>query len=243
MISEQVRELNRNYEEVKRGMVASNNRLTDAEGALLRVERKVDTLLSRPAELQSSNVPSLSRADGAVTMGGAFLAPVPRLESIPADLVIPEESLQQVVAKTNSGKHFASSILKFVWPELFGPDMRRLCYNWNGQRVKTPLDDRRKRVVELYTHFYYPETRHQKLWSDVVSHINERMRQKDGRKQIVPATQEARASYSSEDENRNPAASTESCILDEYGQADVSEDNLDNIPASVNLTSSFSYMD
>ena len=126
---------------------------------------------------------------------------MPRVESIPEDLVIGEEVLQSAL---NCAKHFATLILKSVWPELFGPQQRRMAYNWNGTRGKTPLDERRKRVVEIYTHFYFPETRHQKVWLDVVGRINERMK-RQWRKKSSQRNEAYEESSGEEDgENRDP---------------------------------------
>lgn len=46
MISEQVREIHEQNEDVKQSFVTFNERLADIEGALLRVDRKLDTILS-----------------------------------------------------------------------------------------------------------------------------------------------------------------------------------------------------
>ena len=48
--------------------------------------------------------------------------PVPRVESIPEDLVIGEDILQSALNCTKRGKHFATLLLKSVWPELYNID-------------------------------------------------------------------------------------------------------------------------
>ena len=204
MVSEQLRDVQRQNEEIKRMLQATNKRQTNLEIAILRVEKKIDTSLSQRIPEPTPVTTATTHQDGGVTLSGSLLAPVPRVESIPEDLVIGEEILQSALNCAKSGKHFATLILKSVWPELFGPQQRWMAYNWNGTRGKTPLDERRKRVVEIYTHFYFPETRYQKVWSDVVARINERMR-RQWRKRSSQRNEAYEESSGEEDgENRDP---------------------------------------
>lgn len=168
-------------------------------------------------------------------MAGVLPTLMPRLETIPDDIVIPEESLQQVVDNTNSGKHFTGSFLKFVWPEL-------LCSNWNGQPGKTPLDERRKRVVELYTHFYYQETQHQTsglIWFP--ASMKARDRKMGGRRWCQQPRKHEPCIHHLKMRRGTQLLQQNLVLLTSTGKQ--MSMNLDNIPASVNLISSFLYKD
>ena len=235
MVSEQLRDVQRQNEEIKRTLQATNKRQTNLEIAILRLEKKIDTSLSQRIQEPTPVTTATTHQDGGVTLSGSLLAPVPRVESIPEDLVLGEEVLQSALNCAKSGKHFATLILKSVWPELFGPQQRRMAYNWNGTRGKTPLDERRKRVVEIYTHFYFPETRHQKVWSDVVGRINERMRRQWRKKSSQRHEAHGESSGEEDGENRDPNGR----VLTSVDQ----NDDLLEIPETMNFSNSFSYLD
>ena len=110
-----------------------------------------------------------------------------------------------------------------------------MAYNWNGTRGKTPLDERRKHVVEIYTHFYYPETQHLKVWSDVGGRINETMRRQWKKKSSQRNGAFEESSGEDDGENTDPNER----VLTSGDQ----EDDLSAIPETMNFSNSFSYLD
>lgn len=164
VIVEQQRVSNKKQDDIVKAIAATNKRLTENTVVQVRLERKVDQLLSERA---TANV--------AEPIAQVQVTPAD-IENIPSEFALGSDLLDTLRRTSTCPGHFAAQTLPTVFPELFGPDQLRLLYNWDGKLNKRPLDDARKAVVTQYTLFFYPESRH--AWKDVKDRINERLRRK-----------------------------------------------------------------
>ena len=171
---EQLREYNKNNNENKKAVAATNRRITELESTVTRVETKIDQLMLMFAQQGQSNIGANNGTAANAHTTGAYAT----VEEIAPHLRVPSETLTLTHRKSHGAGHFASLLLPVIFPELFGPMRTRLNYNWDGCRAKNPLDAEKKSVLKTYTNMYYPESRTESSWAACVSKINECLRRK-----------------------------------------------------------------
>ncbi|VDI43641.1 Hypothetical predicted protein [Mytilus galloprovincialis] len=99
--------------------------------------------------------------------------------TIPADMIIPDDRLNILKDRAHSAGNFASILLKELMPHLFGEENLRNRYNWNGGGInaKREVCPRAKLAVRQYVNHYYPECRKEETFRNVVVHkVNEALR-------------------------------------------------------------------
>ncbi|CAG2247581.1 unnamed protein product [Mytilus edulis] len=83
--------------------------------------------------------------------------------------------------------NFAKNVSEKLFPELFGPDLLRIYYSYNGggRCDKKELDPFRKAYLKKYVTFFHPELESTHLWKEsAVSKINENLRRPTKQKRV-----------------------------------------------------------
>ncbi|CAC5388209.1 unnamed protein product [Mytilus coruscus] len=99
--------------------------------------------------------------------------------TVPADMIIPDDRLIILKDRAHSAGNFASILLKELMPHLFGQENIRNMYNWNGGGInaKKEVCPQAKLAVRQYVNHYYPECRKEETFRNVVVHkVNEALR-------------------------------------------------------------------
>lgn len=99
--------------------------------------------------------------------------------TVPADMIIPDDRLIILKDRAHSAGNFASILLKELMPHLFGQENLRNMYNWNGGGInaKKEVCPRAKLAVRQYVNHYYPECRKEETFRNVAVHkVNEALR-------------------------------------------------------------------
>ncbi|CAG2200330.1 unnamed protein product [Mytilus edulis] len=99
--------------------------------------------------------------------------------TVPADMIIPDDRLIILKDRAHSAGNFASILLKELMPHLFGQENLGNMYNWNGGGInaKREVCPRAKLAVRQYVNHYYPECRKEETFRNVVVHkVNEALR-------------------------------------------------------------------
>lgn len=121
VIVEQQRVSNKKQDDIVKAIAATNKRLTENTVVQVRLERKVDQLLSERA---TANV--------AEPIAQVQVTPAD-IENIPSEFALGSDLLDTLRRTSTCPGHFAAQTLPTVFPELFGPDQLRLLYNWDGK--------------------------------------------------------------------------------------------------------------
>ena len=91
------------------------------------------------------------------------------------------EQLQKIKRESNSIGNLAALLTVRLFPELFTSENLRFRYNYNGVRYqKEPLDAQRKRYLQRYMLYFFPQLSDPKSYhSNVVDPVNEILRRKN----------------------------------------------------------------
>jgi hypothetical protein len=119
---------------------------------------------------------------------------------ITSDYSLSESEVHTIKSDSNNAGHFASNLVKRLFPELFGIGNYKHQFNWygGGKLGKKELCRERKALVRQYVVRYYPEHKQEASFKDcIVPKVNELLRRKEKGKENVMAPLDENASFSS----------------------------------------------